>query len=100
MSDKPRTSSDNLARLFDFIFGKFLFEINIHCLAVGFGCLAVFFIFATEVEGVTSFAKWVLIGYYCFFCGFMVLAAIQSAWLMKYCGFLKGFLTKTIFYCL
>jgi len=100
MSDtKARTTSDNLARLFDLIFGKLLSEINIHCLAVGFGCLAVFFILTT-VKGITGFAKWVLIGYYCFFCGFMVLAAIQSAWLMKYCGFLKGFLTKTIFYVL
>jgi len=81
--------ADTAATVFDLVF------------AIGFAFLAVMFILDVGITGksaISGLPKWVLIGYYCFFCMFMTLAFLKNSWLLKYCGFLKGFLTKTLFY--
>jgi hypothetical protein len=92
--------SEKAASVFDLVFGK-LFKLNDLLLAIGFAFLAVMFILNVgNISKIPTMSRWVLIGYYIFFCIFMTLSFIKSAWLLKYCGFLKGFLTKTVFYVL
>ena len=72
-----------------------------YVLAVGFIFLAVCFCFGwggiKEMKGASRFT---LVGYYLFYAVFLTGSFLNYAPLLKYFGFLRGFLTKSIFYLL
>ena len=89
MGDKKKLAHwcDKLARWFDLIF------------ACGFAGLSVWAIIGgSDAIDIDSLARWVLIGYYIFFGLFMLLAWTENKTLHKYCGFLKGPITKSMLY--
>jgi hypothetical protein len=78
MADNKVPITDIIARYFDLIF------------SVGFMGEAIWFIFAkpTKMSSVT----WILlIIYYVFFSGIMLLAFLNNKTLLKYCGFFRGY---------
>ena len=83
---KCSSMCETLSRFFDLVF------------AVGFGFLAIFFIFSSHVD-TNGLYGIVMITYFIFFAVFMTMAFLQVKFLMMYCGFLKsGLLTKAMFY--
>ena len=80
---------DGVARFFDLIF------------AVGLGSqAAIFMIFYIIAKGASFLETWILFGYYCFFCLFMIGCVMRSDIIMHNMGFLDNVLYKSLFYVL
>merc|ERR1711957_138134 len=81
------TWADTTARFFDLIFaGGFVFLAI--CFIIGWG----------GIYNMNGLSRFTLVGYYLFFAVFLVGSFLNYEPLLKYCGFLRGFLTKSIFY--
>ena len=87
--------ADTIARWFDLVF------------AIGFLVLSGYYMVwkvagKEKDDGKTEDEKFLrdltLMLYYCFFTVFMFLAFLEWGTLLKYCGFLKGYVTKSLLY--
>ena len=77
--------TDTIARYFDLIF------------SVGFAAEAIWFILA-KPSSMDSLTWIMLIIYYCLFSVIMAFAFMNNPLLLKFCGFFRGYQTKTISY--
>ena len=81
---------ENFSRFFDWTF------------AIGFATLSVLWLIVVCLANKKEygFSRWIVFAYYIFFTLFMAAVALKQKHIYHYCGFLKGILSKTIFYWL
>ena len=87
-----------LSKFFDFIFGKC--NSGLSLIAAGFAALVPLYpmIVTTKEESPNYLFIFTMVGYYVFFCLFMLAVAFRQKHIMHYCGFLKSIFMKSMFY--
>ena len=66
--------------------------------AIGFGCMAFFYVWYSIAVHDFTFEDIVIMGWYGFFCLFMVGVVLNQKHIMHYCGFLRTVMLKAVFY--